>query len=70
MLRRNRKAHSGISNYSQLAERTGFAENTIKCFMCGKNNSRPVAEAITDAMHCVMVYSNGVYTIRSKEEGS
>ena len=70
MLRRNINVHSGISNYSQLAEKTGVEESTIKGFMCGASDSRRIAEKIADALDFDLVYSNGVYTIRSKEEGS
>lgn len=52
--------------YSQLSRKTGMAESTIKCFMCGANDSRRIAEKIADAIDCDLVYSNGVYNIVSK----
>ena len=55
--------------YSQLAEKSGLAENTIKCFMCSANNSRRIAERIADALNCKLVYSNGTYNILSDRKG-
>lgn len=54
--------------YSQLSEKTGIAESTIKCFMCGASNSRRIAERIADALNCELFYSNGIYLINAKEE--
>ena len=54
--------------YSQLAEKSGLAESTIKCFMCSANNSRRIAERIADALNCKLVYSNGTYNILEKKE--
>lgn len=56
--------------YSQLSEKSGIAESTIKCFMCGANDSRRIAEKIADALDYDLVYSNGVYNIvaRRKEK--
>lgn len=34
--------------YSRLSIDTGIAESTIKCFMCGANDSRRIAEKIAD----------------------
>lgn len=53
--------------YSQLADMSGIAESTIKCFMCGANDSRRVAEKIADVIDCDLVYSNGIYSIVLKE---
>lgn len=53
--------------YSQLSSMSGIAESTIKCFMCGANNSRRIAERIADALNCELVYSNGIYKIITKE---
>lgn len=47
--------------YRQLADKSGIAESTIKCFMCGANNSRRVAEHIADALDASLVYNNGIY---------
>ncbi len=49
--------------YSQLSEKTGLAESTIKCFMCGANDSKRIAEKIADALNLKLVYQNGKYTI-------
>lgn len=49
--------------YSQLSEKTGLAESTIKCFMCGANDSRRIAEKIADALNLKLVYQNDKYTI-------
>lgn len=56
--------------YAELAKKTGFAENTIKCFMCGRDNSRKVAEKIADFLGVKLVYSDQKYTIEEnhKEE--
>ena len=56
--------------YSQLSEKSGIAESTIKCFMCGANDSRRIAEKIADVLDYDLVYSNGVYNIvaRRKEK--
>ena len=51
--------------YSQLSQKIGIAESTIKCFMCGANDSRRIAEKIADALDCNLVYSNGIYNIVS-----
>ncbi len=53
--------------YYQLSEKAGIAESTIKSFMCGASDSRRIAEKIADSLDFDLVYSNGVYTIRSKE---
>lgn len=52
--------------YSQLADMSGIAESTIKCFMCGANDSRRVAEKIADVIDCDLIYSNGIYSIALK----
>lgn len=52
--------------YLQLSKQTGLATSTIKCFMCGANNSRRIAEKIADALDLKMVYQNDKYTIEQK----
>lgn len=52
--------------YSQLSEKSGIAESTIKCFMCGANDSRRIAEKIADVIDCDLIYSNGIYSIALK----
>ncbi len=49
--------------YANLAESTGLRETTIKCFMCGRDDSRRVAEKIADALGIIIRYSNQTYTI-------
>lgn len=53
--------------YAQLSQKTGIAESTIKCFMCGASDSRRVAEKIANALHCALQYENGKYLLISKE---
>lgn len=50
-------------NYRQLASMTHLSESTIKCFMSGANDSRRVAEKITDALSLKMIYSNNTFTV-------
>lgn len=54
--------------YYQLSECSGIAESTIKCFMCGANDSRRVAEKIADVLDYDLVYSNGVYNIVARRQ--
>ena len=49
--------------YSQLGEMSGLAESTIKCFMCGANDSRRVAEKIAICLGLNLVYQNGEYIV-------
>lgn len=49
--------------YSELSKQTGLAISTIKCFMCGANDSRRIAEKIADALNLKLVYQNYKYTI-------
>ncbi len=49
--------------YSELSKQTGLAISTIKCFMCGANDSRRIAEKIADALNLKLVYQNDKYTI-------
>ena len=52
--------------YAQLGKRAGIAESTIKCFMCGANSSRRVAEKIADSLNCALQYENGKYILANK----
>lgn len=54
--------------YAQLSKKTGIAESTIKCFMCGASDSRRVAEKIANALNCALQYENGKYLLISKED--
>lgn len=49
--------------YAQIAEKSGVEESTIKCFMCGANDSRRIAEKIADVLNIKLIYSNGEYKI-------
>lgn len=49
--------------YAQLSQKTGIAESTIKHFMCSADDSRKVAERISDALNYKLVYSRGVYEV-------
>lgn len=53
--------------YYQLSEQTGLAISTIKCFMCGANDSRRVAEKIADTLGVKLVYQDGVYLTSNAE---
>lgn len=52
--------------YSELSKQTGLATSTIKCFMCGANDSRRIAEKIADALSLKLVYQNDKYTIEQE----
>lgn len=56
--------------YAKIAEQVGVEENTIKCFMCGANDSRRIAEKIADFLGMRMSYSNGIYELTEKTEGN
>lgn len=60
--------HDEKLTYSQLSTISGLAESTIKCFMCGANDSRRTAERIADTLNCRIIYSNGIYELAKKEE--
>lgn len=49
--------------YSQLGEKTGLATSTIKCFMCGVNDSRRIAEKIAKELNVKLVFQNGIYSV-------
>lgn len=49
--------------YGQIAKKAGVEESTIKCFMCGANDSRRVAEKIADALDMSLIYNNGHYEL-------
>lgn len=54
--------------YAALSQMTNVAENTIKCFMCGRDDSRRIAEKIADALGISLIYSNQTYEVNNKEE--
>ncbi len=49
--------------YLQLSEMSGLAVSTIKCFMCGANDSRRVAEKIADSLELKLIFNKGKYTV-------
>lgn len=49
--------------YLQLGELTGFKESTIKCFMCGANDSRRIAEKISNVLNIKIIYQNGEWDL-------
>lgn len=52
--------------YAELSSLTELKESTIKCFMCGRDDSRRVAEKIADALGVSLVYSNRIYRVDEK----
>ena len=61
------KSEQGLT-YAQMSEKVGAKEQTFKCFMCGANDSRRVAEKIADALGMELLYSNGIYKLKKMEE--
>lgn len=53
--------------YAKVAEQAGVEESTIKCFMCGANDSRRIAEKLADVLGMGMSYSNGIYELIEKK---
>lgn len=45
--------------YAKIADEAGICENTIKCFMCGANDSRRVAEKIANVLKMSILYRDG-----------
>lgn len=52
--------------YADLSTLTELKESTIKCFMCGRDDSRRIAEKIADALGVSLVYSNQIYRVDEK----
>ena len=52
--------------YAELSARTELKESTIKCFMCGRDDSRRIAEKIADVLGVSLVYSNQIYRVDDK----
>lgn len=65
-----KKLKESKSTYAEIAANANISEATVKQFMCGANDSRRVAEHIADVLNCTLVYSNGTYDIKDKEEES
>lgn len=47
--------------YAVLAQQAGIEESTIKCFMCGANDSRRVAEKLADVLELSIIYRDGEF---------
>ena len=54
--------------YRDIAEKSKLSTGTIKCFMCGANNSRRLAEKITDTLGLKMLYFNGKYYLSENKQ--
>lgn len=54
--------------YAKIAEQASVEVSTIKCFMCGANDSRRIAEKLADVLGMRMSYSNGIYELTEKTE--
>lgn len=54
------------TTYSQLANKIGVAESTIKCFMC-RDDSRRIAEKIADALDVSLEYTENKYIVVERE---
>lgn len=48
--------------YAQMASTAGVEESTIKCFMCGANDSRRIAEKLADVLGISILYKNGEFS--------
>jgi transcriptional regulator with XRE-family HTH domain len=54
--------------YSGLAKLAKVEESTIKCFMCGANDSRRIAEKLADVLGISILYKNGEFIAVEKTE--
>lgn len=54
--------------YSGLAKLAKVEESTIKCFMCGANNSRRIAEKLADVLGISILYKDGEFIAVEKTE--
>lgn len=54
--------------YADLSTLTEIKESTIKCFMCGRDDSRRIAEKIADVLGVSLIYSNQIYKVKKQEE--
>lgn len=52
--------------YAELSSMTDIKESTIKCFMCGRDDSRRVAEKIADVLDVSLLYNNQTYNVMQK----
>lgn len=52
--------------YAKIAEQAGVKESSIKCFMCGANDSRRIAEKLVDALGKSLVYTDGKYHLKER----
>lgn len=56
--------------YAQMAAIAGIEESTIKCFMCGANDSRRIAEKLADVLGISILYKDGEFIAVEKTEGA
>lgn len=54
--------------YAKMAGIAGIEEGTIKCFMCGANDSRRIAEKLADVLGISILYKNGEFTVITETE--
>lgn len=57
-------------NYAQMASIAGIEESTVKCFMCGANDSRRIAEKLADVLGISILYKDGEFIAVEKTEGA
>lgn len=54
--------------YAKMAGIAGIEESTIKCFMCGANDSRRIAEKLADVLGISILYKDGEFIAVEKTE--
>ncbi len=65
-----KKAKEQGLTYAQLAKAALVEESTIKCFMCGANDSRRIAEKLADVLGVGILYKDSEFTVVSETEES
>lgn len=65
-----KKAKEQGLTYAQLAKAASVEESTIKCFMCGANDSRRIAEKLADVLGVGILYKDSKFTVVSETEES
>lgn len=63
-----KKAKDKNLTYSGLAKLAKVEESTIKCFMCGANDSRRIAEKLADVLGISILYKDGEFIAVEKTE--
>jgi transcriptional regulator with XRE-family HTH domain len=54
--------------YAKMAGIAGIDESTIKCFMCGANDSRRIAEKLADVLGVGILYKDGEFLVAEETE--